>query len=131
MKAPHNDNIVLEVRIVPYGKGNHLLQARDITRLQHLEIVRRDFVTNVSHEMRTPLTVIHGYLETIAERPEEAPAGNWQRVVLQMIQQTDRMQCIIKDLLMLSRLESEEQTLGQAVVDVAALLSLSVPKYPC
>ena len=122
MKAPHNDNIVLEVRIVPYGKGNHLLQARDITRLQHLEIVRRDFVTNVSHEMRTPLTVIHGYLETIAERPEEAPAGNWQRVVLQMIQQTDRMQCIIKDLLMLSRLESEEQTLGQAVVDVAALL---------
>ncbi|MCB1872977.1 MAG: phosphate regulon sensor histidine kinase PhoR [Chromatiaceae bacterium] len=120
--APLDDNISLEVRIVPYGKGKRLLQARDITRLQQLETVRRDFVANVSHEMRTPLTVIHGYLETLAESGDEAQLGDWKPVVAQMRQQTDRMQRIVADLLMLSRLESEEQAIGQEQVDVAELL---------
>ena len=120
--APLDDNTSLEIRIVPYGKGKRLLQARDITRLQQLETVRRDFVANVSHEMRTPLTVIRGYLEAISESGDEAPLGEWQHVVSQMRQQTDRMQRIVADLLLLSRLESQEQTVGQEEVDVAELL---------
>lgn len=120
--APLDDSISLEVRIVPYGKGKRLFQARDITRLQQLETVRRDFVANVSHEMRTPLTVIHGYLEAIAESGDESLLGDWKQVVAQMRQQTDRMQRIVADLLMLSRLESEELAIGQAQVDVAELL---------
>jgi len=120
--APRDDNIKLEVRVVPYGKGKRLLQARDITRVQQLETVRRDFVANVSHEMRTPLTVIHGYLETIAECGDEALMRDWQHVVSRMREQTDRMQHIVADLLMLSRLESQKQVVGQELVDVAEIL---------
>ena len=120
--APLDHTTSLEVRIVPYGKGKRLLQARDITRLHQLETVRQDFVANVSHEIRTPLTVIHGYLEAIAESRDETALGEWQHVVTQMRQQTDRMQRIVADLLLLSRLESHEQTIGQAQVDVAKIL---------
>ena len=121
MPSPSNDNITLEVRIVPYGKGKRLLQARDITRLQQLETVRRDFVANVSHEMRTPLTVIHGYLETIRES-SDTTLNPWRHVLAQMSQQTDRMRRIVEDLLMLSRLEANTQTKGQEEVNVAAIL---------
>ncbi|MBA1331181.1 hypothetical protein QQ73_08460, partial [Candidatus Endoriftia persephone str. Guaymas] len=112
----------LEVRIVPYGKGKRLLQARDVTRLQQLEIVRRDFVANLSHEMRTPLTVIHGYLETLndAEDPEFSP---WCHIINQMYQQTTRMQRIVEDLLLLARLEREDAPQRDEPVDVALLLT--------
>ncbi|MCW8891221.1 MAG: phosphate regulon sensor histidine kinase PhoR [Sedimenticola sp.] len=121
MPAPVNDNISLEVRIVPYGKGKRLLQARDITRLHQLEIVRRDFVANVSHEIRTPLTVVHGYVETMQES-QEAFLGPWKRIVEQMRIQTLRMQRIVDDLLLLSRLETRGSDLGQGVVGVYPML---------
>ncbi|MCP3869366.1 MAG: phosphate regulon sensor histidine kinase PhoR [Gammaproteobacteria bacterium] len=120
--SPVNDDIRLEIRIVPYGKVKYLLQARDITRLRQLETVRRDFVANVSHEMRTPLTVIHGYLETMGESEGEDLAP-WQNIITQMRQQTGRLQRIVEDLLLLSRLESPGQEDGlQAPVDVPMLL---------
>lgn len=121
MPAPVADNISLEVRIVPYGKGKRLFQARDISRVLQLETVRRDFVANVSHEMRTPLTVIHGYLEAISEAGEEG-LGHWHNAVEQMSQQTSRMRRIVEDLLVLSRLESDQQAQGQEIVDVPLLL---------
>jgi len=120
--APGDDSTSLEIRIVPYGKGKRLLQARDITRLHQLEVVRRDFVANVSHEMRTPLTVILGYLESISECPDEENLGDWRFALSQMQQQADRMQRIVVDLLTLSRLESQQQADTQELVDVAQLL---------
>jgi two-component system phosphate regulon sensor histidine kinase PhoR len=120
--APVNDAISLEIRIVPYGKGKRLLQARDITRLQQLETVRRDFVANVSHEMRTPLTVLHGYLESMCDS-EQPELGPWQNILHQMQQQTCRMQGIVGDLLLLSRLESDRDVHeGQGEVDVPFML---------
>ncbi len=118
--APVNDNISLEIRIVPYGKGKRLLQARDITRLHQLEIVRRDFVANVSHEIRTPLTVVHGYVETMQE--SDAFQGPWRRIIQQMRTQTLRMQRIVEDLLLLSRLETRGSNEGQGVVGVYPML---------
>jgi signal transduction histidine kinase len=50
---------------VPYGGGQSLLLARDVTRQMRLEAMRKDFVANASHELRTPLTVISGYLDTL------------------------------------------------------------------
>lgn len=119
--APVDESIALEIRVVPYGKGKRLLQARDITRLNQLETVRRDFVANVSHEMRTPLTVLHGYLETLADNPDEAMAP-WQGIFGQMYQQTSRMQRIVEDLLLLARFDSSEQVQDQLAVDVPAML---------
>ncbi len=122
MPAPMDDSIMLEARIVPYGKGKLLLQARDITRIAQLETIRRDFVANVSHEMRTPLTVIHGYLETMADT-DDAGLASWQDIVSQMRQQSSRMQRIVEDLLLLSRLESQNVAIECETVDVAALLA--------
>lgn len=121
MPSPVNDNVSLEVRIVPYGKGKHLLQARDITRLQQLETVRRDFVANVSHEIRTPLTVIHGYLEAMDESADDDLVA-WRPAIRQMVQQSNRMQRIVEDLLLLSRVESADADSGQELVGVPLML---------
>ncbi len=121
MPAPVNEQVKLEVRIVPFGKGKLLLQARDITRLAQLETIRSDFVANVSHEMRTPLTVVHGYLESMLHSGDQALA-EWNPIVEQMYQQSARMQRIVEDLLLISRLESEhDRTVDQ--FDVRPLLS--------
>ncbi len=121
MPAPVDETVGLEVRVVPYGKGKLLMQARDITRLQQLEVVRRDFVANVSHEIRTPLTVVKGYLETLRDRDDEAPAG-WDGILEQMQQQTQRIERIVVDLLLISRLETGDAQDGQGIVGVAELL---------
>ena len=75
--------------------------------IEHLHRMRRDFVANVSHELRTPLTVIHGYLEMLEQQAKDNPDLP-QTIYAQMLQQSHRMHHIIEDLLMLSRIESDE-----------------------
>lgn len=120
--APLDDGITLEVRIVPFGKGKLLLQARDITRLAQLETIRSDFVANVSHEMRTPLTVVHGYLESMLHGRDDG-LDPWRKIIEQMYQQSTRMQRIVEDLLLISRLESENDDRSLSQFDVRPLLS--------
>ncbi len=120
--APLDDGITLEIRIVPFGKGKLLLQARDITRLAQLETIRSDFVANVSHEMRTPLTVVHGYLESMLHGRDDG-LDPWRGIVEQMYQQSARMQRIVEDLLLISRLESENDDRTLSQFDVRPLLS--------
>jgi two-component system phosphate regulon sensor histidine kinase PhoR len=57
----------LVVTIVPFSEDMRLLLSEDITQGQRVEAMRRDFVANVSHEMRTPLTVVSGFLETVID----------------------------------------------------------------
>ena len=57
----------LSIQMVPFGVEEKLLMSRDITRLEAVARVRRDFIANVSHELKTPLTVLTGFLETLAE----------------------------------------------------------------
>jgi two-component system phosphate regulon sensor histidine kinase PhoR len=115
--APHDPNIRLNLRLIPYSDQQWLLVARDISKLMHLEQVRRDFVANVSHELRTPLTVIHGYLELFD--PEDMP--EWAPMFEEMRRQSQRMAQIVEDLLTLSRLEAQEQS-PEEVVGMTALL---------
>lgn len=93
-----------------------------ITHIQHLERMRQDFVANVSHELRTPLTVIHGYLDTLLDQ-DLAETKPWKKIFMQMHQQTLRMENLIEDLLLLSRLESHEgESAIESKIPVAKLL---------
>jgi two-component system phosphate regulon sensor histidine kinase PhoR len=84
-----------------------------------LEAVRRDFVANASHELRSPLTVITGYLETLAQ--DAALDAELQGPVAEMRRQAERMTAIIRDLIELSRLEESDEVVNAEPIDVAAL----------
>ena len=124
MVSPVDENIHLSVRIIPYGNKQRLLVARDITRLYQLEQMRQDFIANVSHELRTPITVISGYLEALADESDSAPPAEWKQTLLVMQKQSQRMEDIVRDLLLLTRLETEGQALREQHVNVPALLDM-------
>lgn len=101
--SPVSELHVLEIRLMPYGDRQTLLIARDVTRIQQLEGMRKEFVANVSHELKTPLTVLQGYLEMMMSM-EEKDSPNAKPLSL-MQQQTSRMQSMVEQLLALSRIE--------------------------
>lgn len=123
MTAPQDEGLTLSVRMVPYGKDQRLLIARDISQQMRLEQMRRDFVANVSHELRTPLTVVSGFVETLLEEQEDYPE-HLRRSLQRMEQQTFRMQQIVDDLLLLSRLETNRNRPPHDVVAIPALLTM-------
>ncbi|OED47520.1 phosphate regulon sensor histidine kinase PhoR [Endozoicomonas sp. (ex Bugula neritina AB1)] len=107
--SPLNDEFQLEINVTAYGRGNRMVIVRDVTRLNQLEIMRKDFVANVSHELRTPLTVISGYLETLIDSgPDLNLPPVWNKAMNRMQEQSLRMQGLVQDLLTLSKLEAAE-----------------------
>ncbi len=112
----------LSVQLVAYGDGQQLLLAADVSRQMRLEAVRRDFVANASHELRSPLTVIAGYLETLGQDP--ALDADFAAPIAEMRRQAARMNSIVRDLLELSRLEETDERAGGEPLDVPALMAL-------
>ena len=110
----------LNCRVVPYGVDQKLLLIRDVTERIRLSKMRRDFVANASHELRSPLTVITGYLDALAD-DDQAPAG-WTKPIAQMQAQAKRMLQILGEMLELSRLESSEKIKLEERVDPGQLL---------
>ena len=108
-------------QLISYGEGQRLLMLRDVTREVRLEQMRKDFVANASHELRSPLTVVAGYLETFAADPG---IGELAGPIAEMRRQTDRMTRIIEDLLELSRLEASDVPIKGLPIDVAAMSAL-------
>lgn len=105
--------------ITPYGNGQHLLSARDITSLSQLDEMRRDFISNASHELRTPLTVMAGYLEHIYDNADEKT-----KIPLEKIQhQTERMNRIITELIDLAKLDSSTPVDFTNEVEIETLLN--------
>ena len=123
--SPDNKGMRLSISFVGYGKSNKLMIVRDVTRLHQLENMRRDFVANVSHELKTPLTVINGYLENLMDDDDENTA-HWSDVLDQMHQQSGRMSQIVNDLLLLSRLETDEDNPSRDPIAVPALIAAIV-----
>ncbi|RUO20453.1 two-component system sensor histidine kinase PhoR [Aliidiomarina iranensis] len=106
--SPTGDQRELELRIMPYSGTQLLVIARDVTQLRKLERMRKDFVANVSHELKTPLTVMNGYLEML-EDGEHLPPQMMEKAVRDMQGQTQRMQKMVNQLLELSRMEAQTQ----------------------
>ncbi len=96
----------LALQVVLYGAAQKLLLSRDITQIDKLEVMRRDFVANVSHELKTPLTVVSGFLETLLDGLPELSAEEVRDFLALARDQALRMQRLIEDLLTLSALES-------------------------
>ncbi len=104
----------------PLPAGGAVLVLHDITGLKRLETVRRDFVANVSHELKTPLTVIRGYAETLLA--EETAPDVRRGFVDKVLANARRMQQLVDDLLDLSRIESGAWTPKPERVALAPLL---------
>jgi two-component system, OmpR family, phosphate regulon sensor histidine kinase PhoR len=131
---PSREGVWLSLQVVPYSSNQRLMLVRDVSRQMALESMRKDFVANASHELRSPLTVITGYLETLVHDDQldpalEGPLGEMRR-------QAARMNTIVADLLELSRLDARTREASDAPVDVAALLAmlrkdvLAMPVHP-
>jgi two-component system phosphate regulon sensor histidine kinase PhoR len=120
--SPINDGKILEFRIMPYTDDQILLVVRDVTQVKTIEDVRRNFVANVSHELRTPLTVLSGYLEMMEE--QIPPPAQWSKMQKVMHEQTQRMENLVNQLLVLSRIEANSDVVRNTIVDVPQLLSM-------
>lgn len=123
LPSPVNADVELEIRVMPYSDEQFLLIARDVTQLKQLEQMRKDFVANVSHELKTPLTVLQGYLELL-EQSDELPPGMLNKAVTEMQGQSERMGHLVNQLLSLSRMEMSRYDLFERVVDMPQLLNV-------
>jgi two-component system phosphate regulon sensor histidine kinase PhoR len=120
VESQREAGMTLSIQIVPFGMEEKLLMSRDITRLEAVARLRRDFIANVSHELKTPLTVLTGFLETLADMRLESRQR--QRYLALMAEQAQNMQRLVDDLLTLSALESEHRVLLEAKFAIVPLL---------
>ena len=105
LPAPENADNTLTMQIIPFGYKQKMIFCRDITHISKLEEMRTNFVSNVSHEMRSPLTVLSGYLEMFSDKPPK-DEKNFKAAIDNMYQQAMRMQRLVTDLLSLSKMET-------------------------
>jgi len=106
LRRARGEASVLALRLIGFGDHQSLLLTRDITSEEKLDTMRRDFVANVSHELKTPVTVLSGFVETLANEEMTLSAPQKKKFLGLMSEQAHRMQRLIDDLLTLSTLES-------------------------
>lgn len=109
------------LRIAPFEPGYVLLVIFDGTMGLSVERIRSDFVANVSHELRSPLTALSGFIETLQDGAVEDEAARMNFLSI-MQGEAARMQRLIDDLLHLSRVEAEEHRLPDAAVELVPIL---------
>lgn len=114
---------ISRMRKAGWVEGNALLLIlHDITRLKQLERLRKDFVANVSHELKTPLTIIKGYAETLRDDNHTMDPAERLRFVEKIVNNTERLNRLVEDLLTLSRLESKAELLNTESFDLVSFL---------
>ena len=115
-KMGPGSNLSLRIQAFPFADNRRLLLAQDVTDLYKAEAMRRDFVANVSHEMRTPLTVMMGFLETV-QTIDLTSSQKAEYLELMMVQGR-RMKSLVEDLLTLANLEANSLPVLQDSVNV-------------
>lgn len=122
---------VVEVNVLPLSSdeeqttGSVLVVLNDISEITRLEEVRKDFVANVSHELKTPVATISGFAETLMheEDANSAPAREFLSIIYDEAQRLSR---IINRLLELSRLELSKQSLNYQLIDIVPILEYAI-----
>ena len=110
----------LSLQLVPFGVDETMLLSRDVSDLEAVARMRRDFIANVSHELKTPLTVISGFVETLQDL--DVDARQRTRFLGLMQDQARNMQRLVDDLLTLSALESEQNPVSEVEFAIVPLL---------
>jgi two-component system, OmpR family, phosphate regulon sensor histidine kinase PhoR len=117
-----NGSLSLMLQAFPFGQKRHLLLIQNVTDLQKADAMRRDFVANVSHEMRTPITVLMGFLETVQSLNLEKTQKD--QYFEMMMSQARRMKSLVEDLLTLANLESNALPAENNEVKIKTLMAL-------
>ena len=117
-----SSNLSLLLQVFPFGEQRHLLLVQDVTDLQRADAMRRDFVANVSHEMRTPITVLMGFLETMQSLDLER--SQQSQYFEMMMSQAQRMKSLVEDLLTLANLEANTLPAPIQEMSIATLMAL-------
>ena len=112
----HHKRILLSM--TSYGGGQYLLSASDITQRVKLDEMRRDFISNASHELRTPITVMLGYIEMLNDTNDETLKLPLEKIYLQTV----RMEKIIAELIELAKLEASETADKSQTVNTEVLM---------
>jgi len=99
----------------------------DVTHIEEAGLIRRDFVANVSHELKTPLTAMAGFIETLRGAARDDP-GARERFLGIMARETERMNRLVNDLLHLTRVESGERSRPTELVDMADILRMALTR---
>ena len=115
-------SLSLMLQAFPFGDKRHLLLIQDVTDLQKADAMRRDFVANVSHEMRTPITVLMGFLETMQSLDLDKAKQN--QYFDMMMSQAQRMKSLVEDLLTLANLEANTLPAPMQVISIPTLMAL-------
>lgn len=117
-----DESLSLLLQAFPFGQNRHLLLIQDVTDLQKADAMRRDFVANVSHEMRTPITVLMGFLETVQSLNLEQYQKD--QYFDMMMSQARRMKSLVEDLLTLANLESNTLPASTNIIKIGTLMAL-------
>jgi len=117
-----SSNLSLLLQVFPFGEQRHLLLVQDVTDLQKADAMRRDFVANVSHEMRTPITVLMGFLETMQSLDLER--SQQSQYFEMMMSQAQRMKSLVEDLLTLANLEANTLPAPLQEINITTVMAL-------
>ena len=117
-----NGSLSLMLQAFPFGNQRHLLLVQNVTDLHKADAMRRDFVANVSHEMRTPITVLMGFLETVQSLDLEKSQRD--QYFEMMMSQAQRMKSLVEDLLTLANLEANSLPAATNSVNIETLMAL-------
>jgi len=119
-----NSDTTINFKCVRYTNKTRMVIARDVSRLVQINQMHSDFVANVSHELKTPLTVLKGYVEILRDNAELP--DKFMRPLSQMQLQTVRMELIVSDLLYLAKLEDSDNIKPHEAVNVTNIVNTIV-----
>ena len=124
LSGPPELDMIAHLRRLPRAAADGslaLVVLHDTTALRRAERMRADFVANASHELKTPIAGLAGFIETLRGPARDDPAAR-ERFLGIMAEQADRMRRLVDDLLMLSRIEQHEHARPDAAIDLASVL---------
>ena len=127
INTPLDPRKIFELTRVKYGKNNKLIVGRDITNLENVEIQRANFVANVSHELKSPITIFKGYIKELNQRHAEVPK-KWRIPLREMEKQSDKMSLLVDELLLLNKLQSETANRKIVTINICGLINQAVSK---